>query len=105
MKQPPTEPRPPMMTTMNTSTISSLPMPRRAALSRYSPHITPPRPASAGARHEHADEQPADAIAERLDHLAVLDAGADQKADPGAVENQQHARRRRPGRPTTAISR
>ena len=29
-------------------------------------------------------------IAERLDHFTVLDAGADQKTDPGAVENEQH---------------
>ena len=39
------------------------------------------------ARHEHADEQPVDAIAQRLDHLAVLDARADQEPDPGAVEH------------------
>src|SRR5438477_128546 len=35
---------------------------------------------------EHADEQAADAIAQRLDHLAVLDPGTDQEADSGAIE-------------------
>src|SRR6202034_3571961 len=31
-------------------------------------------------------------IAERLDHFAILDSGADQKSDPGAAEHEQHGR-------------
>lgn len=46
MKQPPTEPSPPMMMTMNTSTMMSAPM-AAVSVSLYSPHSTPPRPASA----------------------------------------------------------
>ena len=78
MKQPPTEPRPPMMMTMKTRTVMSPPMRGVHLLAIERPHHA----AEAGQRragHEHADEQPADAIAQRLDHLAVLDAGADQQ--------------------------
>ena len=64
----------------------------------YRPHITPPRPASALAGDEDADEQAPDAVAERLDHLAVLHAGADQQADLGAGERPAAARRRRRAR-------
>ena len=78
-----------MMMTMKTSTFTSVPI-RRERLAVERPHHA----AEAGQRragHEHADEQPADAVAERLDHLAVLHAGADQQADLGAVEDEQHA--------------
>ena len=37
------------------------------------------------------EEQPPDAIAERFDHLAVFDTGADQQADLGAVQHQLNA--------------
>ena len=46
MKQPPTEPRPPMMMTMKIITMISLPI-AAVSVSLYRPHITPPRPASA----------------------------------------------------------
>ena len=71
-----------MMTTMNTSTITSMPIAGVSASQVEAPHHA----AEAGQRragHEHADEQPADVIAERLDHLAVLDAGADEQPDAG----------------------
>ena len=90
MKQPPTEPRPPMMMTMNTEhqqfaahrgvDLLAIERPQHAA-----------DPGERRAGHEHADEQPVDAVAERLDHFAVLDPGADQQADLGAVEHQHQA--------------
>ncbi|EEF22324.1 conserved hypothetical protein, partial [Ricinus communis] len=43
-----------------------------------------------GAGREDAHEQAADAVAQRLDHLAVLDAGADQEADLRAVQGEEH---------------
>ena len=71
MKQPPIEPSPPMMMTMKTSTMTLVAHRGVHVLAVQRPHHA----AEAGERragHEHADEQPADAIAERLDHLAVL---------------------------------
>src|SRR5207249_4314103 len=62
----------------------------RELLAIERPHH-PAEPSERRARDEHADEQPADVVTERLDHFAVLDAGADQKADFRAVEHQQHA--------------
>jgi len=44
MKQPPTEPRPPMMMTMKVSTIISCPI-EACACSWLKAHIRPPRPA------------------------------------------------------------
>jgi hypothetical protein len=44
---------------------------------------------------KHDQEQPADAIAERLDHLAVLDPGAHQQADLGVLENVPHGEEQR----------
>jgi hypothetical protein len=55
---------------------------------------TPHHAAQAGERaadHEHTDEQLADAVAERLHHLAVLHAGAHQQADLGAAQRPDHA--------------
>src|SRR6478736_6335831 len=49
---------------------------------------SPQAPAEAGERgagREDGDEEAPDAVAEALDHLAVLDAGADQQADLGPV--------------------
>src|SRR6516165_1359421 len=57
--------------------------------------LRPHHPAGAGERgagHEHADEHPADVVAERLDHLAILDAGAHHKAKPRAGEEQMHSK-------------
>ena len=53
--------------------------------------MTPPRPASAEPAMNTLDEEAADAVAERLDHLGILDARPDQQADAGAVEQQLHA--------------
>src|SRR5436190_12262768 len=56
---------------------------------------SPEAPAQAGERRagrEHGDEQAPDAVAEAFDHLAVLDAGADQEADLGAVERPEEGR-------------
>ena len=61
---------------------------RLAAVER---HHRPAQTSKRGAGHEHGHEQPVDAIAERLDHLAILDAGANEQADPGAVEDQHFA--------------
>ena len=69
-----------MITTMKTSTVISPPI---AACDQLLVE-RPDDAADAGQRRaddEHADEQPADAIAQRFDHLAVFDAGADQQAD------------------------
>ena len=60
------------------------------SISRYRPHSTPPETGQRRAGDEDADEEPPDAIAERLDHLAVLDAGADQQADLGAIQHEEH---------------
>ena len=60
--------------------------------------LRPHHPADAGKRgpgHEHADEHPADVIAQRLDHLAILDAGAHHEAEPRAGEEQMHGERYR----------
>src|SRR3984885_9916349 len=53
--------------------------------------LCPHHAADAGKRgpgHEHANEHAADVITERLDHLAIFDAGAHHKAQPGASEEQ-----------------
>ncbi len=76
-----------MMTTMKTSTSSSPPSAPEISALVARPH----RPASGGERrtgHEDGDEQPVDAEAERLDHLPVLDPGADQQPDARAVQHQ-----------------
>ena len=79
-----------MITTMNTSTVSSLPI-EACTCSRYSAHITPPRPARPEPTMNTPEKQPPDAIAERFHHLAVFHAGADQQPDLGPVQHQLNA--------------
>src|SRR4029077_2266500 len=53
----------------------------------------PHHPAHAGERgagDEHADEHAADAIAQSLHHLAILDAGAHHEPNAGARQHQMH---------------
>src|SRR5271168_3689995 len=60
--------------------------------------LSPHHPAHAGERgagHEHADEHAADVIAQRLDHLAILDAGANHQSEAGAGEKEMHGQRDR----------
>ena len=44
-----------------------------------------------GAESKHQHEQQLHAIAEHREHVAVVDAGADHDADPGAIEREPHA--------------
>ena len=59
----------------------------------------PHHPAQAGqgrAHHKHAHKQAADAVPQRLDHLAVLHAGANQQTHLGARQRPgQHAKHQR----------
>src|SRR5271163_1890118 len=47
------------------------------------------------AGHEHADEYAPDVIAERLDHLAILDARAHHQSEAGARQKKMHRQRDR----------
>ena len=65
------------------------------------PPTTPGDARQPGAEGEHQHEHALDAHAGRRQHVAVIDAGADQHADPRAVQDQPHGDadhdRRRPG--------
>ena len=80
-----------MMTTMNTRIVISPPIAAVTSFLIDGPHDAADA-GERGAGDEHADEQPADAIAQRLHHFAVLDAGAHQQADARAVQHQVQRR-------------
>ena len=56
------------------------------------PH-DPAEPGQRRAGHEDDQEQAADAVAERLDHLAVFHPGPDQQADLGVLQDVAHGQK------------
>src|SRR2546421_377626 len=103
MKQPPIEPRPPMMTTMKTSTVRSFPI-EACTCSRYSAHITPPRPASPDPtmntprnKRRMGHDQPAGGHQDLLEMLAVHredQYALDQQPERTGDRHRQHGGRR-----------
>ena len=69
---------------------------RHHALLVHAPHHAA-QPRQRRAHHEHTDKQAADAVAQALDHLAILHTGADQQAHLGARERPgQQCKHRQP---------